>query len=88
VIPEQIDTTEQNLESKIQTVIASHPLLAESGLATDVQEIAQTDVFKAFSRWLPYITAAFFILRYFRQQQNVFLLRRIEKQLQRLEKKA
>jgi len=76
--------TEDTILKNIEAAMIQHPLLAQTGI--DTKTLAENPWFKSAMKWLPYLPVVFFVLKFLSQQQNVFMLRRIEKQLQRLEK--
>ena len=79
-----LQTTPEMLK-RLETMALNHPLLAQSG-ALNAQAISDDPVFKAVAKYLPYIILGFVVLRFVSVQQNVFLLRRIEKRLNALDK--
>lgn len=78
------DQTPEMLK-KLQAAALNHPLLAQSG-ALNAQALSNDPVFKAIAKYLPYIILGFVVLRFIGVQQNVLLLRRIEKRLNTLDK--
>lgn len=86
MITEQNPLTEAQILKNIDSLMTSHPLFAQVGVNT--KTLAENPWFKTAMKWLPYLPVALIIWKLFNQQQANLMLRRIEKQLQRLEKKT
>ena len=73
------------LLKKFESIALNHPLLAQSG-ALNAQALRDDPIFKAVAKYLPYIILGFVVLRFVGVQQNVMLLRRIDRRLAELDK--